>query len=322
MDSIQSLSKDLREAAKLLGRSEARFLVDLYYTTQDNRIRANNQIRACGDEEPNLMLSWVARNFTVTENGCKSALNVYAKNQRVGRWLLGVHGIGPCIAAGMLAHIDIEKAPTVGHIWRFAGLDPTVKWIGKKKAEKLVKDTTGKGKLTEEMVSECAEHTPFKPEQVLAWARNEAGTLRRDLLTKALSKRPWNNGLKVLCWKLGKSFVMLRGSGNDEYGYLYDQRKAYETGKNEAGDYADQAAAALAEKNYSKDTDAKKAYLAGRLPLAQIDARARRWTVKLFLAHLHHVMYEDRYNEPPPKPYVMSHLGHAHEIKAQGWPCE
>jgi hypothetical protein len=28
----------------------------------------------------------------------------------------------------MLAHIDIRKAPTAGHIWRYAGLDPSVKW--------------------------------------------------------------------------------------------------------------------------------------------------------------------------------------------------
>ena len=38
------------------------------------------------------------------------------------------HGIGPVIAAGLLAHIDIHKAPTVGNIWSFAGLNPDQKW--------------------------------------------------------------------------------------------------------------------------------------------------------------------------------------------------
>jgi hypothetical protein len=28
----------------------------------------------------------------------------------------------------LLARIDIVKAPTAGHIWRYAGLDPTVRW--------------------------------------------------------------------------------------------------------------------------------------------------------------------------------------------------
>jgi len=265
---VLGLTKDLRTAAKLFNDNEARYVVDLYYTTQANRIRANNQIRAAREDgEPNLMLQWVADNFDITEQGCRAALGVYAKHKRVGRWLLSVHGIGPVIAAGMLAHIDITKAPTVGHIWRFAGLDPTVKWEKK-------------------------------------------------------TKRPWNADLKVLCWKAGKSFVMVRASNNDVYGKLYEHRKAYEIERNDSGGCADQAAAALKAKNYRKDTDARAHYEAGHLPPAQIDARARRWTVKLFLAHLQHVMYEDRYGKPPPKPYVLEHLGHAHEIRVQGWPCE
>jgi hypothetical protein len=32
-----------------------------------------------------------------------------------------------------MSHIDITKAPTAGHIWRFAGLDPTLKWEKKQK---------------------------------------------------------------------------------------------------------------------------------------------------------------------------------------------
>ena len=44
------------------------------------------------------------------------------------RWARSIYGIWPVLAAGLLAHIDIEQAPTVGHIWSFAGLDPTKKW--------------------------------------------------------------------------------------------------------------------------------------------------------------------------------------------------
>ena len=39
-----------------------------------------------------------------------------------------LHGVGPVIAAGLLAHIDITRANTAGSIWRFAGLDPTSEW--------------------------------------------------------------------------------------------------------------------------------------------------------------------------------------------------
>ena len=62
------------------------------------------------------------------EGQIKRALEKYVDNHPVGSWLTSIHGIGPVIAAGLLAHIDIARAPTVGHIWRFAGLDPTTKW--------------------------------------------------------------------------------------------------------------------------------------------------------------------------------------------------
>ena len=353
IEDIERLNSDLRNAAKTLQPKEARYLVDLYYTTQDNRIRANNQIRAAvEDQEPNLMLQWVAGNFDTTEKGCKSALNTYVRHKRVGRWLLSVHGIGPVIAAGLLAHIDIKQAPTVGHIWRFAGLDPTVKWIGAKGAKALVAEVTGKGPLTWDLMRECVARTHFRYEHIRDVSCNEKGNPTRKHFTAALAKRPWNADLKVLCWKAGKSFVMLRGSDNDVYGKLYDQRKEYEWKRNTSGELAEKAVIALKEKSYGKDTDAY-AWYSGQhdgadvlfelakpkpdlnkvptmpegegdpmLPPAQIDARARRWTVKLFLAHVHHVMYEDHYSKPPPRPYVIDHLGHTHMIEAQGWPCE
>lgn len=40
-------------------------------------------------------------------------------------------------------------------------------------------------------------------------------------------------------------------------------------------------------------------------------SRAKRWAVKLFLAHYHHVAWSLATGTPPPKPYVISVLGHA-----------
>ena len=58
-------------------------------------------------------------------------------------------------------------------------------------------------------------------------------------------KRPWNAQLKVLCWKLGESFVKVSGNEKAFYGRIYKERKALEMAKNEAGEYAAQAAAKL-----------------------------------------------------------------------------
>lgn len=261
---IARLNKDLREASRKLTNSEARYLVDLYYTIQNNRIRAMSQVRASSDSgEPNEVIKWSFDNFRSIESGCKSALHSYVKSTVVGEWMLSIHGIGPVIAAGMMAHIDITKAPTAGHIWRFAGLDPTVKWEKK-------------------------------------------------------NKRPWNAALKTLCWKTGQSFMKLRNSENDFYGKVYEARKALEITRNENGDYAATAREQLEAKNYGQN-QTREHLESGKLSPAQIDARARRYAVKMFLSHLHHVMYEDYYNMRPPRPYVIEHLGHAHYIEPPNW---
>jgi len=60
--------------------------------------------------------------------------------------------------------------------------------------------------------------------------------------------------------------------------------------------------------------------LAGKLPPAHIHARAKRWAVKIFLAHWHHVAYMIEYKKAPPKPYSLEHLGHVHMIEVPNWP--
>jgi hypothetical protein len=135
LDPIKRLNRDLKKAAATLSANEARFLVDAYYQMQRDRIRAAHQARTLEEAgEPNQILGWLFDNTETLERNIKSALGTYSKHHPVGKWAESIVGIGPVISAGLLAHIDIQKAPTVGHIWRFAGLDPTVVWgEGKKR---------------------------------------------------------------------------------------------------------------------------------------------------------------------------------------------
>jgi hypothetical protein len=259
---ITKLNKDLLLATATLTPTEVRYLVDAYYIMQDNRIRAANQVRALNaNEEPHQVIDWLFKQNESLENQIKRALKSYAESQVVGRWALSIVGIGPVITAGMLAHIDITKAPSVGHIWRFAGLDPTTTW--------------GKGE-----------------------------------------KRPFNAALKVLCWKAGESFVKTCNHKDTFYGKFYIERKQRETEKNERGEFAEQAKVALEKKRIGKDTEAYKAYSSGKLPPAHIHARACRYAVKLFLAHLHEKMYEYHYGTPAPLPYPIAHMNHVDKIEA------
>lgn len=263
---LNRLTKDIKTAAITLGDREARFLVYNYYMLQDARIRQAHQMRGLGENrEPNAVLDWMMNNSRVLERNMKTALAAYSQASPVGRWAESIYGIGPIISAGLLAHIDITKAPTVGHIWSYAGLNPTQVWAPKE-------------------------------------------------------TRPWNADLKKLCWKIGESFVKVSSYEGDIYGKVYLARKAQEETKNAVGDFADLAKAELEKKNYDKTTETYKAYISGRLPAGRIHARAKRYAVKLFLSHWHHVAYQVRFSAPPPKPYVIEHKGHADFIAPPNWP--
>jgi len=257
----------LKDIFKGLSAPQARWLVDFYYAVQDYRIQATGQLRALAQEADigvGETFEGLAERTKEIENDCQKALAIYSDGQATGLWAKSIIGIGPVLAAGLMAHIDIERSPTVGHIWSFAGLNPEMKW--------------GKGE-----------------------------------------KRPYNANLKVLCWKIGDSFVKQSGNEKDVYGHIYRERKELEVSRNEAGLFADQAKISLETRNI-RDKDLRATYEAGRLPAGRLDLRARRYAVKLFLAHYHHVAYESHFNEPPPKPYILTQPGHVHYLGPPQWP--
>ena len=132
-------------------------------------------------------------------------------------------------------------------------------------------------------------------------------------------KSPYNDKLKVLCWKIGQSFVKVSNNKNDVYGKIYKIRKEYESKKNENLDYKDQAKAKLDKYHIGKSTDAYKAYSIGILPPGHIQRRCERYATKMFLSHLFTVWYEMTHHEKPAKPFAIAILGHAHEIKVPNW---
>ena len=113
--------------------------------------------------------------------------------------------------------------------------------------------------------------------------------------------------------------MLIKVSGNPKslYGKLWSERKAKEIEANERGEYADQAKKILQTKKIGKDTEAYKHYSKDRLPPGQIHARAKRWAVKIFLAHWFEQAYRLKYGKEPPLPYVVEHLGHVHQIEAE-----
>lgn len=254
---IRRLDRDIKLAAATLGRAEARFLVDEYYAIQDFRIQSANQIRSIVKsdvDEPHAMLQWAREQFTTMEKDVQAALDHYSNSQELGVWARLHTGVGPVIAAGLLAHINIEKAPYASSIHRFAGLLP-----GQKKV---------KGQ-----------------------------------------KRDWNADLKVLCWKLGDSFVKQSGRETCYYGHLYRERKELEVTRDKNDYNKATAAATLLEKNI-RDKDTLAIYESGHLPDGRLDMRARRYAVKRFLVHYFEAAWILHYGTKPPDPWIVEHGGH------------
>ena len=163
LDPVQRLSRDLREAAETLSEDEARYLVAAYYNLQEERIRCDAQVRKLKEGgKPQRVIGWLADQSRTLERQIKAALDRFSANHRFGTWPRSITGVGPVLAAGLIAHTDMDHLPTAGHLWSFAGLNPETVW--------------GAGQ-----------------------------------------KRPWNADLKVLCWKIGQSFMKLRSFDGDVY---------------------------------------------------------------------------------------------------------
>lgn len=126
---VTKLTKDIRGAAQTIQNNEARYLVNAYYATQENRKATTSQIRALDvTGEPHDILDHFLIQYQTVERSIKRVLDIYTDNHPIGQWMKGITGIGPVITAGLLAHIDITKAPTVGHIYSYAGLVPGQVW--------------------------------------------------------------------------------------------------------------------------------------------------------------------------------------------------
>lgn len=324
------LTRDLKNAAQILERNEVRYLVDMYYGMQNQRIRADAQVRAsitAEKPEPNELVAYLATVYSKLEDDMKAALQRYVESSLLGRWLMSIMGIGPVIAAGLLCHVDVTVAKTSGDVWRYSGYDPTSKWLGQEKARKAVSDVAGAAtKLNKEEIELICNATARKFELFAKACKfdEELNLAKRGDVVSALSKRPWNASMKRLGYLAGESFIKTKSRLGSYYGPLYDQRKAYENEKNLRFEYADQAAYALETKNFGADTEARKYYEKGLLPPAHIQSRVRRWVVRIFLSHYFQVAYEIEFHQEMPKPWILESQPerHTHFYAPPNWPFE
>jgi len=293
---VLRLTKDLRASARLLAPKEARFLVDEYYSRQEDRIRSSNQSKALEKaNEPNLLVTWLSEQNEVLEKQIASVLDRYSLSQPVGEWMRSITGIGPVIAAGILAHIDIEQCPTAGHLWSFAGLVSTITWQKETKRPWNAKLKTLCWKLGESFVKVSnLEHDVYGKIYAARKVLENQRNIKGDYITTAaeqLIKRKYSKDTDAYLWYTGalapNAIAVLAVTA---------------------------AAARPAMLKRLVAEAAKKGTGQPMLPPAHIHARAKRYAVKLFLSHLHEVWYTLHFGVAPAPPYAIAVLKHAHYI--------
>lgn len=466
LQGLSQISKTIKDSMATITGSQLKYLVDSYYQTQEYRKSLDNQIRSINQEVDGegatpLALQWLAKNVRNQENQIMKMLDAYTDSSPVTRWAKDVIGIGPVIAAGLAANLDISKVKYVNQFYSYMGLNNNNSpWLGTDKAKDIVNvvyeyaiiniiklvevfQTFGQFALVKDFC-ECGKHygvdfdtTIVRPyftsgvdtdntdkmygrfvssmealkadapslydmiknsastnmmlndvafdyikdldisniakQQYLKWQgqlqkahntteevdpldstlldvfcdmcmsdikfkRMEEFDVKFDCVTdnvinkvatitfrsvnsitklvrddrsiknlkNQLAKPPYNKDMAVLCWKIGDSFMKRSGNKDSLYGRLYRERKALETQRNNAGMYAEQAKQQLATIGYSQGTATYKALASGKLSDGQINERAKRWAVKIFISHLYEIMYMDYYKEIPPTYYILA----------------
>ena len=289
LESIYRMNHELvvhiQSGAQPIDNQEINFLLDLYEELQRQRVRQNNRIKAHErerpEENPLEAMIWTHGQINLLEKQIKTIIQSFLEAHPMAWFFDQIKGVTGFTAARLLCSLDVHKAKNVGGFWRYAGIDPSSTWSKK-----------------------CA--------------------------------RPWNPKVKLACWKIGNQLVKSEGGC---YRAIYDERKAYEWNKNLEGKNVEIAQKmtkvfdpnTLAYSWYSGEFDVEKVKRAllertlpgiltctakkrsdglPMLPPAQIHARARRYMVKVLLAHLHYRWHEQEFGRPPTRPLVLSHFGH------------
>lgn len=116
----------------------------------------------------------------------------------------------------------------------------------------------------------------------------------------------YNQMLKVMCWRLGQSFI----KANNKYADYYRAEKEKIVQK-----LADKGIQVVPAANLPTE-DGKKVEKDGKFSLGHVDRMAFRKMMKLFLSHLW-LKWREAEGLPISQPYVIAKGGHEHIITAE-----
>ena len=276
---------DLRQIARELEKEEVRDLVIRYYQVQKTRIAQSNRTKALLKAGKSAKLSaWLAGQYKLQERVIQRVMDYWTDRFTAASWAKAQVGIGPVLAAGLVAHVNVHRQTTPSKLWRFAGLDPTVSWYKGQLRPwnarlKTVCYLAGESFVTWRKKPKCFYGHLYQFRKDLEWQRNLAGQYSAQAL-----------GLASKFDKKTESYQWYSGAF----------KGVEQTDKGPKGIPAEDGEGIP------------------MLPPGQIHARARRWAVKIFLVHLWMMAYVEEFGKQPPMPWVIEHGGHRDFIPIPG----
>lgn len=302
LEVVKRLTRDQAMASKTLGEAEVRFVVDTYYAIQKMRVGQNNRSKMLDkQDEPHAVVDWIRNQQEILENQVKRALERWSHERPIGRWTSSIYGIGPILTAGLIAHTDITRCPSVSNLWSFAGVNPAQKWQKGVKRPWNAALKTLVWKIGESFVKMANREDDFygkfyRARKTYEWQRNLDGGNAEVALERIRS------GVRLG----GTQKLWYEGCITPEVALEFQRIR-----QDNAGNPA--RAQALSEK-YLQENQVKPGSGTPMLPPGHIQARASRYAAKLFLSHYHEVYYWLTFGVRPALPYVITHLSHADYI--------
>lgn len=148
------LTREEVKEAQTFTRQQILSTVSLFYDIQKIRIKAHNKGDAIKRNVTPIadtgILAALKANLEKVEADAARAMKAYVKMQPLGQWCTSILGLSHTMTAPLLAFIDLQRCccaqyrhlksheipehdgcpglVTAGAIWKYAGLDPTIKW--------------------------------------------------------------------------------------------------------------------------------------------------------------------------------------------------
>ena len=268
---------------EMLSAPEVRHAVKLFHVFQRERIALSHYVRQKGASEGLIRL--LNSLYELEKRAVKVAADS-VKHDPVYKWLTGVKGIGPSLAAQLMGLAPAEKFPHPGHLFSYAGLTP------------------------EKGNREGQDHRYNRRLKALAYK------LAKSQVMVEGDYRPWYERRKLYEWRKnleGKNAeVALKSAkqyGKDTVAYLWA------SGKMDPKKVALWLTGELKVKNPERPVElvADDGQGLPMIPPSHVEARTLRWLAKLLLDHYWQVAYYYRTGQVW-VPYAIAHLGHVDKI--------